>query len=462
VSGRDTISLSWSSRFSVFVRSTGFSLGCPRKQRSNLKLPIFPAAFAALSVFAITGCNRDETGKTNVTLMTFEWSIGKDNYRARERLFNAQSPDIHLTILYTSYATYITKLLASFAGNIAPDLFYSMTGRDRLFISRGVFQPLNKFIDGPDGIDLRDFNQTLIKEQLTRDGKIYALPQTNNTLALYYSKDLFRKAGIPPLSETEPITWDEYREIAVKLTHDTDGDGETDQFGCAPGFDGVQPSYFFYVLNASFGCTAYNKEGTAANFDSQETIDAFYYLHSLIHEFKCAPTPDVAQQAGAFAFPANRMGMLINGPWVGYDLQQTAPDFEFGVAPLPYRKGYPRKNMIGGTAVGISSQTKNPEAAWKVLKFLLSPEFEKLPIQGLPSRLSLMNEPDFNGLPYWKVFRRETEFATTEFFVERYDEILTIVRQTAERLLGDPAAKPRIPEALREMNRKINALLQGG
>lgn len=412
------------------------------------------------SLSLLAGCDRESGGKTNVVLMTFEWAVGKDNYRMREGLFNAQSKDVHLTILYTGYATYITKLLASFAGNISPDLFYSMTGRDRLFISKGVFQPLNKFITGPDGIDLKDFNQTLIKEQLSRDGSIYALPQTNNTLALYYSKDLFQQAGIPFPSETEPMTWEQYRDIAVKLTKDTDGDGQLDLFGCAPGFDGVQPSYYFYVLNESFGARAYNDAGSEAHFDRQETVDAVLFLHSLIHEYHCAPTPDVAQQAGAFVFPANRMGMLINGPWTAYDLQQTAPDFNFGVAPLPYRKGYPRRNMIGGTAIGISSQTKNPESAWKVLKFLVSPDFEKLPIQGLPSRLSVMDQPDYNGLPYWKVFKAETEFATTNFFVERYDEILTIVRQTCERLLGDPNSKPRIPATLREMNEKINALLQ--
>lgn len=391
--------------------------------------------------------------------MTFEWATGKDNYRMRERLFNEQSKDVKLRIMFTGYATYVTKLLASIAGNMSPDLFYSMLGRERLFIAKGVFQPLNRFIEGPDGVDLKDFNQTLLREQLTRDGKIYALPQTNNTLALYYSKELFKRAGIPPLSETEPITWDEYRDIAVKLTRDTDEDGHIDQFGCVPGFDGVQPTYFFYVLNASFGCKAYNPEGTVARFDSQETIDAFNYMHSLVYEFKCAPTPDVAQQAGAFFFPANRLGMFINGPWTAYEFQQTAPDFEFGVAPLPYRKGYPRRNMIGGTAVGISATTKNPEAAWKVIKFLVSPEFEKLPIQGLPSRISVMDAPDYNGLPYWQVFKREMEFATTEFFVERYDEVSTIVRQTGERLMADPNAKARIPATLREMNAKINALL---
>lgn len=412
------------------------------------------------TVFA--GCDRNQGDETDLTLMTYEWATGKFNYRAREKLINEQFEDLELTIRYTAFGTYVPKLLASFAGNMAPDLLYSMTGRDRLFISKGFFQPLNKYIDGPDGLNLDDFHTTLIQEQLTRDGQIYALPQANNTLALYYNKDLFREAGIPPLSETEPISWEQYRELAVKLTRDLNGDGTTDQFGCVPGFDGVQPTYFFFVLNASFGGMAFSPDGKRAQLDSPETVAAVTYLHSLIHEYGCAPTPDFAQQMGAFFFPSNRVAMFVNGPWTGYDYSQSAPDLNFGVAPLPYREGYPRKNMIGGTAVGISSKAKNPDAAWRVLKYLMSPEFQKLPIQGLPGRLDVMEDPDYKGLPYWQIFRAEMEFATSDFFIENYDEITTIVRQAGERILGDPTAKPRIQEMLSEMNEKINALLENG
>lgn len=427
----------------------------------NGKMAVSCAVLTFLCM-VIIGCRQERSNKTQLSLMTFEWATGKDNYRKREKLIDKQFEDIDVTIRYTSFSTYVPKLLASFAGNMAPDLLYSMTGRDRLFISKGVFQPLNSYIEGTDGVDLNDFNTTVIREQMTREGKIYALPQANNTLALYYNKDLFKAAGIPPLSETEPITWDKYRELAVKMTKDLDSDGVTDQFGCVPGFDGVQPTYFFFVLNASFGASAFSPDGKTAHFDSPETIAAVTYLHSLVYEARCAPVPDFSQQMGAFFFPANRLGMFINGPWTAYDYGQSAPDLNFGVAPLPYRHGYPRKNMIGGTAVGISSTTKNPDAAWRVLKFLISPEFQKLPIQGLPGRLSVMESPDYVGLPYWQVFRREMQFASSDFFIERYDEITTIVRQAGERILSDPKAKPRIPEMLREMNGKINALLASG
>ncbi len=394
-----------------------------------------------------------------MTLMTFEWGIGKYNYRYRQDLFNDQHDDVYLNIVNVPPSTYITKLWAAVAGGIPPDLFYSMTGRHKSFLKRDAFMPLNDYINGPDGLNLDDFNTTVIQQQLTREGKIYAIPQAADCLALIYNKDLFTKHGIPHLSETEPITWEKFREIAQKLTVDLDGDGHIDQYGTVPGFDNIQPTYQFYVFHASYGGKAYTDDGETALFDQRESTEALQYLHDLIYKYKCAPTPSVGQQVGAQLFPANRLGMFINGPWAVYDYAQTAPDLNFGVAPLPYREGYPRVNYAGGPAVGISVDSKHPDAAWKVIKFLVSPQFQKLPIQGLPSRQSVVNAEDFQGFPYYKIYQREMENGITNFFITEYDEATTIIRQYGERILNDATSRDKIPQILSELNQKLNGLL---
>ncbi|PKO19953.1 hypothetical protein CVU37_00320 [candidate division BRC1 bacterium HGW-BRC1-1] len=413
----------------------------------------------AMAMLVLAGCNRDDSTGPRVTCMTFEWPSGTWSYMAREKLFNREHDDLKLKIYHVPHSTYITKLFASFAGNIAPDVFYSMTGRHRLFIARDAFLPLNEFINGPDGLDLSDFNQEILHGQLMKGDQIYAIPQALDSLVVFYNKDLFEKAGIPFPSETEPMTWDEYRDIAVKLTRDLDGDGSTDQFGCAPGFEAIQPTYFFYVFHECYGGRAYNEDGTRAQFDRKESTEALEYLHSLIYEYKCAMSPSVGQQVGASLFPANRLGMFINGPWTAYDYEQTAPDLRYGVAPIPKRPGYPRVNMVGGPAVGISRTCKQPEQAWRVVKWLTSAEFQKLPIQGLPSRESVMHATDYKKIPFQHVFESELKNGTTTFFIPQYEQATLLIRQTAERILSDPDAKPRIPQILREMNDQLNAVL---
>ncbi len=409
----------------------------------------------------LVGCNKSgsEPGETPVSLMTFEWATGDYDYKDREQLFNDQSDTVYLNILNVPPNTYITKLWAAVAGGIAPDVYYSMTGRHKTFLQRGAFMPLNEFINGPNGISLDDFNTTVIQQQLTRDGNIYALPQAADCLALIYNKEVVRRNGIPFLSETEPITWDEYRQIAQKLTKDIDGDGHVDQYGCVPGFDNTQPTYFFYVFHASYGGKAYTDDGETALFDQPRSIEALQYLHDLVHKWKCAPTPAVGQQVGNQLFPANRLGMFINGPWAPYLFQQTAPDLEYGVAPLPYRPGHPRVNYVGGPAVGISATSKHPEAAWEVIKFLVSPEFQKLPIQGLPSRQSVMDDPGFQGFPYSHVYEQEIKNGITNFFIAEYDEATAMIWQAVESILNDPASRDQIPARLATLNNKINELL---
>src|SRR5690606_28719970 len=48
------------------------------------------------------------------------------------------------------------------------------------------------------------------------------------TTGLLYRTDLFEEAGLTP-----PETWDEFIEVAKKLTVDTDGDGSIDRWGFA-------------------------------------------------------------------------------------------------------------------------------------------------------------------------------------------------------------------------------------
>lgn len=46
------------------------------------------------------------------------------------------------------------------------------------------------------------------------EGKLYGLPFTSNTLAMFYNADMFKDAGI----ENPPTTWEELRDVAKKLT----------------------------------------------------------------------------------------------------------------------------------------------------------------------------------------------------------------------------------------------------
>ena len=72
-------------------------------------------------------------------------------------------------------------------------------------------------------------------------------------------------------------------------------------------------------------------------------------------------------------FQKGRVAMILDGEWRVAFLKDQAPDVDFGTAPFPvpddqvdrYGAGY-----VTGNIMGISKGSKNPEAAWALIKYL--------------------------------------------------------------------------------------------
>jgi len=61
----------------------------------------------------------------------------------------------------------------------------------------------------------------------TPDSKVYGIPTHVGTYLMYYNVDMLEEAGV---SIDDIETWDDYIEAGKKVSKDTDGDGEKDQF----------------------------------------------------------------------------------------------------------------------------------------------------------------------------------------------------------------------------------------
>jgi len=83
--------------------------------------------------------------------------------------------------------------------------------------AKGWLTPLDDFADDAD-YDLEDVFP-LVRNGLSADGSLYALPLYSETSFTFYRTDLFEKAGIE--APTEQITYTEFAEMAAKL-HDPD------------------------------------------------------------------------------------------------------------------------------------------------------------------------------------------------------------------------------------------------
>ena len=139
----------------------------------------------------------------------------------------AAHPDIHVDVTLSDWDTYWDKLQTGLAGGDAPDVFAMDGPLYPDYQSRGVLLDLAPYI-ARDGFDLTALADAGVAHFTTPEGQ-FGLPRDLNVVALYYNKAMFDAAGLAYPDDT--WTWDKLLEVGKQLTLDTNGDGQTDQWG---------------------------------------------------------------------------------------------------------------------------------------------------------------------------------------------------------------------------------------
>jgi len=140
--------------------------------------------------------------------------------------------------------------------------------------AQGWLTPLDDFAEDAD-YDLEDVFP-LVRNGLSADGTLYALPLYSETSFTFYRTDLFEAAGVEV--PTEQITYDQFAEMAAKLHDPDNGVFGTCQRGKA-GW-GENMAFVGTVANA-FGARWFDEEWKP-QLDSQEWNDAISYYVDLM------------------------------------------------------------------------------------------------------------------------------------------------------------------------------------
>lgn len=333
--------------------------------------------------------NDPVTIEMSVWGMPFENALYTDLYIPE---FERENPGIK--VRFCHFEDYGNRVLLSAAGGIAPDVIRQGLDGGMAWIDRDMNLPLDAFIDGPDGIDRNDFIPTLWSG-LKKRGKTYGVPQDINIQGLYFNKDLFDKAGIKYPDEN--WTWADLKSAADRLTEDRDKDGHPEVVGLdlAWNANGFLP---FLLQN---GGRLWEDDRMTPAFDTPEAAEALAFYKSLMRTYSL--TRADSQRGGLGPdkfFEQGRIAMYIDGSWRTPSLEKNAPDLNFGVAPLPRQK---RPMSVSGSCYwAISRDSKHPEEAWKLVKFLSSKQALIQYWQTLwvapPARWSSLRSPDFQNV----------------------------------------------------------------
>ncbi len=307
---------------------------------------------------------------TMVSAQEIKWFMRWDNARVEAvanpvmEAFTAETGiDVEFENIGSS-SDYYTKLTTTIAGGTAPDVFYPATHVAYRLASKGAMLTLNDLIER-DGIDLAQYEPAIL-DLYTIDGNIHCLPIDTAALVVFYNTDMFDAAGLA--YPEAGWTWDDFLETAQALTIDENDDGRNDQFGV----DNFR-NYWPMVVWSNTGQGLFDDIRNPTEFlgDSDDAVASVQFVGDLITKYNVMPTDeDRADISDLFA--ASKAAMQVVGHW-RVPRYMAAEGVNFDLAPLPVGKTGVPVNRADGSCFGISAKSKNPEAAWELVKYLAAP-----------------------------------------------------------------------------------------
>lgn len=358
-----------------------------------------------LFTLLLAGCNSEGSSSNEskgnnskekqVTLRVLIWGNGPAEIQGEREMydeFEKDHPNIKVELIYVPWENQPEKFLAMSAGNDQPDLVWIQPRHFASYVEKGLLMPVGELIE-KDGLNKDDWLPGAL-EYSSYKGEIYGLPRDIITKHIAFNKDMFDAAGVP--YPTDGWTWDDFLETAKKLT--IEENGKIVQFGIA-GADWLE----FVISN---GGKLFNDDGTAVLVDSPEAIEAIQWSADLSNVHHVAPTPTESQGLGDL-FLAGKAAMAFTGPW-NWRAYTVEGGFNWDIVETPGGKAGNKSELLG-LPISIGANTKHPEEAWTLLKWLGHGRGQDL-------------QSDYIGA-YPSVKRAQENFSKGEFAPEHVDRV---------------------------------------
>ncbi|WP_028548494.1 ABC transporter substrate-binding protein [Paenibacillus sp. UNC451MF] len=276
------------------------------------------------------------------------------------------------------------------------------------------------------------------------DGGIYGMPVSTTSGALFYNKDLFDKFGVP--YPKDGMTWDEVYELAKKMTR-TEGGIK---------YKGLAMSFQHLMLLDQNSFNPLDPK----TFKPRITEDGFKQSFENLARFFKIPGNEV--EGDKYTLASQTDQFLKNGTAAMYlSLSGTRPEnFNWDIVSHPVYKDKPG---IGPqsypTYFYITKTSKNKDAAFQVLDYIASEDFQRFMVKAGTANTILkdgakfasdfgIDDPKLKGKNFKSLFPQkyaaptiktkyqgllETELYTALMEYQKGSDANTVLRAAAER-----------------------------
>lgn len=268
-------------------------------------------------------------------------------------------PNVTIHIINNPWDGFWTKLpLALQKGEDGPTLFNVHNSYQHLLLN--YMEPYD--------IDVQDLEGDFFTAKSHEiDGKIYYMDFGIMTGAIYYNKDMWAAAGLT--EEDIPKTWDEFREVAKKLTIMEDGKMVQAGFNFNGDFENLMQGVPY-----QYGDTIFDETGTVPRLTQEgqiETAQMFLDFYEKDHVGDKDFGTDAAQ-----SFGQGQSAMVYRwGHFYGY-METNYPDINYGTFEIPTVTedpfAYDRYNGESTPGINKNATPEQKEVAQDFIRFYLA------------------------------------------------------------------------------------------
>ncbi|PSB05253.1 ABC transporter substrate-binding protein [Merismopedia glauca] len=392
-----------------------------------------------ICLMSLTGCQwlSTDTETPNVVHLTLWQGVNppanRDILQKLVDRFNQQHPEIQVESLYVGQADQqLPKILAAVVGNAPPELLWFNSTITGQLVELDGIRPLDDWLTKS---PLKEEIDPSLWEGMQYRGQTWSIPFATNNTAVFYRPSLFKAAGITEL----PKTWDEFREVARRLTKDTNSDGKIDQHGLVlPLGKGEFAVFLWLPFMWAGGGEIVDVKTEQPTLVNQGAIAALQFWQNLIQDGSAILSlPERGFETDGFL--AGKVAMQITGPWTLAQLAATGVDFS--VFPIP--KGVKSATGIGGENLFLfKTNSVKEQAALKFLEYVLSEEFQTEWAMGtgyLPVNLKARNSEKYRDFtqeqPAVRVFLEQAQYGRSRPLFPGYSRLSDRLGRAIESVL---------------------------
>lgn len=426
------------------------------------------AAIAAAPILAACqqapqGTGTTRSGPAKVVLMTDPNEFSDDDRKGLEAATGVQIEVI---------ANDITRLYAMYAAGNPPDVFRVQAAGLPQYISRKMVKDLQPYFASSKRLkpeDLAPANNFYKSDgKKIGQGDLYGMVKDwSPDFTLYAYTPAFDEAGVKVPSDVQPLTYEELRQIATKVNRKQGG--KRTYWGFVHSNNDAWTDRTAMNMLAEKGRSLYSPDFTKALITSDpETVKVFRFLFDLakdgLHQSPVDPTPD---WMGA-DFTGGLIAILQYGYWFSAMAESDKTKGKVVMLPAPTWSGVRRDPTMTATGWVISSQTKDPDAAWKVFEEYMGggpAEARAKSGWGVPGLKSL-----YSKMPQDKPFQQQvqrvlkTELQHAEFVLDFNPYIGEETFASSWKKHLEPALKGTIgfDKLLQNVEADVNAAIADG